>query len=63
MNFVILKERDIEGGKSQIAHLKNMAKDAGRDVKAGSRLRGAEDGKRSAGCPNHYVNEKVTSKR
>lgn len=34
MNFVILKERDIEGGKSQISHLKNMARNAGRDVKS-----------------------------
>jgi alkanesulfonate monooxygenase SsuD/methylene tetrahydromethanopterin reductase-like flavin-dependent oxidoreductase (luciferase family) len=34
MNFVILKERDPEGGKAQIDHLKNMAREAGRDVKS-----------------------------
>ena len=34
MNFVILKQRDIDGGKAQITHLKNMAKEAGRDVQS-----------------------------
>ena len=34
MNFVILKERDLEGGKAQIDHLKGMAREAGRDVKS-----------------------------
>ncbi|MEX2453195.1 MAG: LLM class flavin-dependent oxidoreductase [Rhodospirillaceae bacterium] len=34
MNFVILKERDLEGGKAQIGHLKRMAREAGRDVKS-----------------------------
>ena len=32
MNFVLLKERDIEGGKAQMSHLKNMAREAGRDI-------------------------------
>ena len=60
MNFVILKERDIEGGKSQIAHLKNMAKDAGRDVKSWIHVyvvcRDTE--KEAQDYLNHYVNEK-----
>jgi alkanesulfonate monooxygenase SsuD/methylene tetrahydromethanopterin reductase-like flavin-dependent oxidoreductase (luciferase family) len=34
MNFVILKERDHEGGKAQIDHLKSMAREAGRNVKS-----------------------------
>lgn len=34
MNFVILKERDLEGGKAQIDYLKKMAREAGRSVKS-----------------------------
>ena len=60
MNFVILKERDIEGGKSQIAHLKNMAKDAGRDVKSWIHVYVVcrETEKEAQDYLNHYVNEK-----
>ncbi len=32
MNFVLLKERDIEGGKAQMTHLKTMAREAGREI-------------------------------
>ena len=32
MSFVLLKERDTEGGKAQMKHLKTMAKNAGRDI-------------------------------
>lgn len=32
MNFVILKERDIEGGKAQMKNLKTMAAEAGREI-------------------------------
>ena len=32
MNFVLLKERDLEGGTAQMKHLKGMAKNAGRDI-------------------------------
>ena len=34
MNFVILKQRDMEGGKAQIDHLKSMARNAGREVQS-----------------------------
>ena len=34
MNFVILKRRDLEGGKAQIDHLKGMAREAGRSVQS-----------------------------
>ena len=34
MNFVILKQRDLEGGKAQIDHLKGMAREAGRSVQS-----------------------------
>jgi FMNH2-dependent dimethyl sulfone monooxygenase len=33
MNFVILKEHDLEGGKAQVDYLKNMARAAGREVR------------------------------
>ena len=32
MNFVILKERDLESGRAQMQHLKKMAHEAGRDI-------------------------------
>ena len=32
MNFVLLKERDIDGGKAQMDNLKTMAQEAGRDI-------------------------------
>ena len=34
MNFVILKQRDIEGGRAQISKLKDMARAAGREVQS-----------------------------
>lgn len=34
MNFVTLKKHDMDGGKAQIGHLKDMAREAGRDVKS-----------------------------
>ena len=34
MNFVILKQRDMEGGKAQIDHLKSMAREGGREVQS-----------------------------
>ncbi len=34
MNFVILKERDFDGGKAQIDHLKGMARANGREVQS-----------------------------
>lgn len=60
MNFVILKERDIEGGKAQIAHLKNMAKDAGRDVKSWIHVYVVcrETEQEAKDYLNYYVNEK-----
>jgi len=34
MNFVILRDHGVEGGKAQIDNLKNMARDAGREVQS-----------------------------
>lgn len=60
MNFVILKERDLEGGKAQISHLKDMAREAGRNVKSWIHVyvvcRDTE--KEAQDYLNYYVNEK-----
>ena len=60
MNFVILKERDLEGGKAQIGSLKRMAREAGRDVKSWIHVyvvcRDTE--KEARDYLNHYVVEK-----
>ena len=60
MNFVILKERDIEGGQAQILHLKNMAKEAGRDVKSWIHVYVVcrETEKEAQDYLNYYVNKK-----
>ena len=60
MNFVILKQRDIEGGKAQIAHLKNMAREAGREVKSWIHVYVVcrETEKEAKYYLNHYVVEK-----
>lgn len=34
MNFVILRQRDLDGGKAQIDRLKGMAREAGREVRS-----------------------------
>ena len=60
MNFVILKERDLEGGKAQIDHLKNMAREAGRDVKSWVHVYVVcrETEQEARDYLNHYVVEK-----
>lgn len=59
-NFVILKERELEGGKAQIDNLKNMARDAGRSVQSWIHVyvvcRDTE--KEAQDYLDHYVREK-----
>ncbi len=60
MNFVILKQRDLEGGKAQIDHLKTMAREAGRSVQSWIHVYVVcrETEKEAKDYLNHYVVEK-----
>ncbi len=60
MNFVILRDHGVEGGKAQIDNLKSMARDAGREVQ--SWIHGyvvcRETQKEADDYLDHYVREK-----
>ncbi len=60
MNFVLLKERDKEGGKAQMSHLKGMAKEAGRDIQVWihAYIVCRETEKEARDYAEHYIVEK-----
>ena len=60
MNFVILKQRDVEGGRAQIGRLKAMAREAGREVQSWIHVYVVcrETEKEARDYLNHYVVEK-----
>jgi len=60
MNFVVPKEHDIEGGKAQMSHLKNMAREAGRDIQVWihAYIVCRETEKEALDYADHYIVEK-----
>jgi alkanesulfonate monooxygenase SsuD/methylene tetrahydromethanopterin reductase-like flavin-dependent oxidoreductase (luciferase family) len=60
MNFVLLKERDIDGGRAQMSHLKTMAREAGRDIQVWihAYIVCRETEKEARGYAEYYIVEK-----
>lgn len=60
MNFVILREHDLEGGRKQVDYLKNMARAAGREVQVWVHVYVVcrETEKEAQDYLNYYVREK-----